>query len=609
MCGIVGYVGGRSATPILLEGLHRLEYRGYDSAGLALLTDGQIQVVRSVGRIDRLQEKVAGMELRGQTGIGHTRWATHGKPTESNAHPHSDCHGRFVVIHNGIIENYALIKRGLQERGHRFQSETDTEVIAHLLEENWDGDLASTVRKTTAALTGTFGLAILSSYVPGTIALARRGSPLLVGIGNEEMFGASDVAAILSHTKQVVYLEDEDLAILRATSYEISSLQQGTPIRRDQHTVEWEIAAAEKQGFDHFMMKEIFEQPDAVINAMRGRLLEEEGTARLGGLDSVREKLRSADHVIIVSCGTSYYAGLIGRYIIETNTDIAVEVELASEFRYRKLNLKPGTVVLAISQSGETADTLAAVREAKRKGVPVLGLVNVVGSTIARETAAGIYNHAGPEIGVASTKAFVSQLAILYLLTLLLSRERNISIAEGKKFIAALQSLPGKITQILANSETIREIAERYSVFRNFMFIGRKYNFPIAMEGALKLKEISYIHSEGYAAGEMKHGPIALIHPEFPTVCIAPQGDSYEKILSNLQEIKARSGPVLAIATEGDSEIGRLADDVIYVPGIEERYSPFLTVIPLQLFAYHVAKFKGCEIDKPRNLAKSVTVE
>lgn len=608
MCGIVGYTGNRNAVPILLEGLQRLEYRGYDSAGIAVQDHGAIHVVRSAGKIERLQDKLAGVRLPGQTGIGHTRWATHGKPTELNAHPHSDCGGNFVVIHNGIIENYSLIKRGLQERGHRFKSETDTEVIAHLLEENWDGDLASTVRSAVSLLAGTFGLAILSAFAPEIIALARRGSPLLLGIGKNEMFAASDVSAIRRHTNQVIYLEDEDLAIITPSSYEVSSLQ-GAPVRRDQQTVEWEIASAEKQGFSHFMLKEIFEQPEAVVNAMRGRLLDQDGTARLGGLDTVRDQLRATDHLIIVSCGTSYYAGLIGRYIIESHTDIAVEVELASEFRYRNLNLKQGTVVLAISQSGETADTLAAVREAKRKGVAVLGLVNVVGSTIARETVAGIYNHAGPEIGVASTKAFVSQLTVLYLLALLLGRERNLSISEGKQFIAALQSIPGKISQILAESDAIRDIGERYAVFENFMFIGRKYNFPIALEGALKLKEISYLHSEGYAAGEMKHGPIALIHPQFPTVCIAPQGESYDKIISNLQEIKARSGPVLAIATHGDQEIARLADDVIYIPDIEERYSPFLTVIPLQLLAYHIANFNGREIDEPRNLAKSVTVE
>lgn len=608
MCGIVCYVGKRDAAPILLEGLDRLEYRGYDSSGIAIQNHGRVQVVRSVGKIGNLQAKVANAPLAGQTGIGHTRWATHGKPTETNAHPHSDCTGSFVVVHNGIIENYSFLRQELQRRGHKFQSETDTEVIAHLLEENWDGNLESTLRKTISRLRGTFGLAVLSTHAPDTIVLARRGSPLLLGIGNGEMFAASDVSAILPHTNQVIYLEDEDLAVLRPCSYEITSLK-GVPIQRDQQTVEWNIAVAEKQGFPHFMLKEIFEEPEAVINAMRGRLLEADGTARLGGLYPVREQLRAADHLIIVSCGTSYYAGLIGRYVLETTTDIPVEVELASEFRYRKLNLRPGTVVLAISQSGETADTLAAVREAKNKGVTVLGLVNVVGSTIARETDAGIYNHAGPEIGVASTKAFVSQVTILYLLSLLLARNHNFSINEGRDFIAALRCIPGKIDRILEMNDSIRKVAEKYARFRNFMFISRKYNYPIALEGALKLKEISYLHAEGYAAGEMKHGPIALIDPQFPTVCIAPRGNSYEKIVSNLQEVKARDGPVLAIATEGDKEIAHLADDVIYIPEIDEFYSPLLTVIPLQLLAYHVADILGCEIDKPRNLAKSVTVE
>ncbi len=608
MCGIVCYVGKRDAVPILLEGLQRLEYRGYDSSGIAVQNHGPVQVVRSVGKIGNLQAKVATAPLSGQTGIGHTRWATHGKPTETNAHPHSDCTGSFAVVHNGIIENYAFLRQELHRRGHKFQSETDTEVIAHLLEENWDGNLESTLRKSISQLRGTFGLGVLSTHAPGTIALARRGSPLLLGVGKGEMFAASDVSAILPHTNQVIYLEDEDLAVLHPSSYEITSLK-GIPIRRDQQTVEWDIAAAEKHGFPHFMLKEIFEEPEAVINALRGRLLEADGTARLGGLDPVRDQLRAADHLIIVSCGTSYYAGLIGRYVLETTTDIAVEVELASEFRYRKLNLRPGTIVLAISQSGETADTLAAVREARNKGVTVLGLVNVVGSTIARETVAGIYNHAGPEIGVASTKAFVSQVTILYLLSLLLGRNHNFSVTEGRDFIAALRSIPGKIGRILEMNDSIRKVAEKYAGFRNFMFIGRKYNYPIALEGALKLKEISYLHAEGYAAGEIKHGPIALIDPEFPTICIAPRGNSYEKIVSNLQEVKARSGPVLAIATEGDEEIAHSADDVIYIPDVDEFYSPLLTVIPLQLLAYHVADILGCEIDKPRNLAKSVTVE
>ncbi|HEY2931919.1 MAG TPA: glutamine--fructose-6-phosphate transaminase (isomerizing) [Acidobacteriota bacterium] len=608
MCGIVCYIGKRDAVPILLEGLYRLEYRGYDSSGIAVRDDGPIKVIRAVGKIDSLQSRLSTEPVHGNVGIGHTRWATHGKPTECNAHPHADCAGNFAVIHNGIIENYCELRGELERRGHKFRSETDTETIAHLLEQNWDGDLQSTTRRTLRMLSGTFGLAIISNHAPDTIMLARRGSPLLLGIGNGEMFAASDVSAILRHTNQVIYLEDDDMAVLHSFGYQISSLK-GVPVQRDRQTVEWDITSAEKQGFPHFMLKEIFEEPEAVTNAVRGRLIESEGTARLGGLDPVRDKLRASRHLIIVSCGTSYYAGLIGRYIIERNTDIAVEVELASEFRYRKLNLQPGTIVLAISQSGETADTLGALREAKRKGVPVLGLVNVVGSTIARETDAGIYNHAGPEIGVASTKAFVSQLSILYLLSLLLGRERGVSLNEGQQFIRSLQSIPDKIRRILDMNDQIRKLAEKYARYSNFMFIGRKYNFPIALEGALKLKEISYLHAEGYAAGEMKHGPIALIDPQFPTVCITPRGNSYEKVASNLQEIKARSGPVLAIATEGDQGIASLCDDVIYIPEIAETFTPLLTVIPLQLFAYHVANHRGCEIDKPRNLAKSVTVE
>ncbi len=608
MCGIVCYLGRRDALPILVEGLRRLEYRGYDSSGLALFSNGQIRSVRAVGKIQSLELLLKDNPPAGNCGIAHTRWATHGEPSVENAHPHPDCRAHIHVIHNGIIENFQSLRSELELKGHRFTSETDTEVLAHLVEECFEGRLEDAVMKALRRVSGAFGIGVICQDDPGKIVVARRGSPLILGIGDGEIFAASDVTALVTHTRQVVYLQDDDLAVLTDDSYRISNLQD-QPIRRDHHTVDWDVAAAEKQGFAHFMLKEIHEQPETVRNALRGRLDKREATAKLGGLEPVREALGRMDHLIIVSCGTSYYAGLLGRYVIESLTDIAVEVDLASEFRYRRLNLRPDTVVLAVSQSGETADTLAAVREAKRKGNLVLGLVNVVGSSIARETGAGVYNHAGPEIGVASTKAFLSQVTVLYLLALLLARRQRMSYGEGERFIEELTAIPAKLEAILAQEARIQQIASRFAEYRNFLYVGRKLNYPIALEGALKLKEVSYAHAEGYAAGEMKHGPIALIDEQFPSVCLAPRDSTYRKMLSNVQEIKARRGPVISVGTEGDPELAQLSDAYLGVPACDELFTPLLTAIPLQLLAYHIALLRGCEIDQPRNLAKSVTVE
>ncbi|PYV12733.1 MAG: glutamine--fructose-6-phosphate transaminase (isomerizing) [Acidobacteria bacterium] len=557
MCGIVAYIGHQQAREVLVEGLKRLEYRGYDSSGIAIL-DSKAYLAKAVGKVGVLEKRVWKDQPRGVVGIAHTRWATHGKPTEANAHPHQDCSGKIFLVHNGIIENYQALKKHLTAAGHKFQSETDTEVLAHLIENAYRGDLGSAVQKALLQVQGTYGIAVLHTAHLDQIIVARRGSPTVLGAGNNESRAASDVSALAQHTDRVVYLEDNEMAS---------------------------------------------------ENASRGRLNHSEGVAKLGGLESVHDRLLQARHLIIVSCGSSYYAGLFGRYVVETLTDLTVETELASEFRYRKLNLRQNTVVLAISQSGETADTLAALREAKRKGALVLGLVNVVGSTIARETPAGVYTHAGIEVGVASTKSFVSQLTILTLIALLLGRSRDLSIEEGSLLLRGLEKIPDQIREILAQSDDIRKLAQKYCDARHFLYIGRKYQYPVALEGALKLKEIAYIHAEGYAAGEMKHGPIALIDPSFPTMAIVPEDGSYEKIVSNIQEIRAREGRVIAVTSVGNKKLENLADDVIFVPKSHEILTPILTVVPLQLFAYHCAVLRGCDVDKPRNLAKSVTVE
>lgn len=608
MCGIVSYVGKKQARPILIGGLKQLEYRGYDSAGIAVQDGPQISCQRSVGKIIELEKKINSLEMNGTMGIAHTRWATHGEPTEYNAHPHTDQAQKVFIVHNGIIENYAFLKKKLQKEGCRFYSETDTEVLAHLIGIQFQGDLAEAVRKTMSQVEGTFGLAVIHRDVPGEVVVARRGSPLVIGVSDEGHFAASDVSAMVRYTNQVIHLQDNELATLRQDDFLISTAR-AEPIQRSIETVEWHAEDAELNGFPHFMLKEIYEQPETVMNAMRGRLELGEGVPKLGGIMPVWEELKKCRHLVIVACGTSYYAGSVGRYVFEKLTDIDVEVEVASEFRYRKLNFPPNTFIIALSQSGETADTLAAIREAKRKGARLLGIVNVVGSSISRETEAGIYNHAGPEIGVASTKIFTSQLTILILLALLLGRHQNLSLTEGVESIRALQKLPEQIKKILSQANHIEAIAEKYHTCQNWLFLGRKFNYPIAMEGALKLKEISYIHAEGYAAGEMKHGPIALITPEMPTVAILPKDDMYEKMISNIQEIKSRRGPVIVVTTEGDKEIGDVADEIIEIPPTLDFLNPILAVVPCQLLAYYCANLLNRDIDKPRNLAKSVTVE
>src|SRR5271157_1391901 len=607
MCGIVAYTGKQSAREVLIDGLKRLEYRGYDSAGIAIL-NSPIYWVRTVGKVAALEQRVWQDAPEGVVGIAHTRWATHGKPSEANAHPHVDCMGRIYLAHNGIIENYLPLKKRLIAAGHAFCSETDTEVLPHLIESLYQGNLEAAVQKALLQVQGTFGLAVLHAAHPEQIIVARRGSPIVLGVGEGESFAASDASALARHTDQVVYLEDNEVARLEPGRFSITTLENRT-VNREATTLEVGPEVMDRGSYPHFMLKEIFEQPEAVENALRGRVNHSEGVAKLGGLESVLDRLQQARHIIIISCGTSYYAGLFARYVFEALTDLTVETELASEFRYRKLNLRQGTVVLAISQSGETADTLAALREAKRKGALVLGLVNVVGSTIARETHAGIYSHAGIEVGVASTKSFTSQLTILTLMALLIGRSRDLSYEEGYEIIRALEKVPEQIREILKQAGKVRELAEKYCHSDHFLFVGRKFQYPIALEGALKLKEIAYIHSEGYAAGEMKHGPIALIDPKFPTLALALEDGSYDRVVSNMQEIRAREGKIIAITTEGNTKLGSLVDDVIYIPRTHEAVAPLLTVVPLQLFAYYCGVLLGRDVDKPRNLAKSVTVE
>jgi len=609
MCGIVGYVGMQESVPILLEGLRRLEYRGYDSAGVAILNGDGIKIEKAAGKIGVLEKKIAAAHPVGTLGIAHTRWATHGEPNTTNAHPHTDCKGRIAVVHNGIIENYSTLKTALQKEGHRFTTDTDTEVLAHLIEKFFEGNLEKAVASALRHVTGTFGIAVISQDDPGKIVGARHGSPLVVGIcDGDEYLLASDVSAIIRHTNQVVYLDDEEMVVLTSAGIHTTTLREET-VAKKVETVDWDLATIEKAGYAHFMLKEIFEQPQSLRNTLRGRLLPAEGTARLGGLNMSERELRAIDRVIITACGTSWHAAMIGEYLIEELARLPVEVEYASEFRYRNPILKPGTVVLAISQSGETADTLAAMREAKRKGARVLGVCNAVGSTIARESDGGVYIHAGPEIGVASTKAFTSQVAALTLFTLYLGRLGQLSPETGAELTRALGEIPDKIERILANADSIRAIASAYAHHNNFLYLGRGVNFPVALEGALKLKEISYIHAEGYPAAEMKHGPIALIDENMPVVFVCTQDSAYEKVLSNMEEVRARKGKIIAVASEGDTHVAKKADHVLFVPHTLGPLMPLLSVIPLQLLAYYIAVERGCDVDQPRNLAKSVTVE
>ncbi len=608
MCGIIGYVGGKKAAPILINGLKRLEYRGYDSAGMVTIDKNGANRFRVVGRVQNLDKAVSGLDLNMTCGIAHTRWATHGKPTQLNAHPHSDSRERFFVVHNGIIENHSKLRAQLESEGVVFTSETDTEVLVHLIDKLHETNLESAVEKTLQLVEGTFGIAVVCADEPSKIVCGRRGSPIVLGVGNQEMFVASDVSAIVQYTDQVIYLEDNEMAIVTPNDYQIRTLDN-KPIARETLQIDWNLEEEGMGTFPHYMLKEIFEQSTTVENAMRGRVMLNEGSSMLGGLQSKIDQIKKLKKIVIVSCGTSYHAGMVGRCIFEQLTDISVDVELASEFRYRKLRLDETTGVLAISQSGETADTLAAIREARRKGALTIGLVNVVGSTIARETDVGVYCHAGPEIGVASTKIFVSQLVILNLMALLIGRYQSISLSEGVDLLRAMGEIPRQIQHILSRASVLEDLARQYYKVSSFLFIGRQLHYPVALEGALKLKEISYIHAEGYAAGEMKHGPISLIDAQFPTMAVVTRDATYEKMVSNIQEIRARSGPVIAIATEGDLHIADVADAVVYIPDTHELLQPILSVIPLQLFSYYCALYRGCEIDKPRNLAKSVTVE
>jgi glucosamine--fructose-6-phosphate aminotransferase (isomerizing) len=608
MCGIIGYVGKEKAVPLLIEGLKRLEYRGYDSAGIAVLEDQGLIYEKCAGKIGDLEALLQDKRFDSTTGIAHTRWATHGEPTDQNAHPHLDCKGNIAVVHNGIIENYHSLRELLVRKGHKFTSDTDTEILAHLIEEYYDGDLLEATQAALSQVEGTYGIAVICKECPRQIVAARHGSPLVIGAGKGENFVASDVAAILRYTNRVVYLEDKEVTLVAPDNFTISTVDK-TEVTPQIQEISWTLDQIEKGGFPHFMLKEIFEQPTTLRNAIRGRLNYEEGTARLNGLNLQYEELHLIDRIIISACGTAWHAALVGEYMIEDASLIPVEVEYASEFRYRSPIINEGTIVLVISQSGETTDTQAALREAKRKGATVLGICNVVGSTIARETDGGVYIHAGPEIGVASTKALTSQMMVLSLVSLLLARMRTMSLERGREIIDAIYKIPDQVEQILQNDSHIKSIAGKYYQKNNFLYLGRGFNFPIALEGALKLKEISYIHAEGYPAAEMKHGPIALIDENMPVVVIALKDKVHDKVLSNIAEIKARKGKVIAVATQGDEEIADKVDHVIYIPHTLEILTPILSVIPLQLLAYHMAVMRGCNVDQPRNLAKSVTVE
>ena len=607
MCGIVGYTGVKAAAPILLEGLRRLEYRGYDSAGICIGHAGKLSIVKRTGKIKDLRAIVPG-DLAGVWGIGHTRWATHGGVTNLNAHPHADCTGKITIAHNGIIENYASLKEKLLSEDHLFVSETDSEVIAHLIESVYDGDLERAVKGALALLKGTYGIVVMHADEPGKVVGARNGSPLVLGIGEGEMFLASDVTAMMSHTKQVVYIEDGEVVTVEPSGFRTSDLKDNSITKKVEH-IGWEIEEIEKQGFATYMEKEIFEQPEAILRAMRGRLDLEQATGHLGGLNLSNRELLNIERVKIVAAGTSYHAGMVGAYLLESVARIPATSELASEVRYRNPIVERGALHFVVSQSGETADTLYAMRELKRKGAVVLGLCNVVGSTIARESDGGVYIHSGPEIAVASTKAFTSQMTVFYIFTLLMARMRNMSYEQGAQIVSDLEGVPGHVAEILKEREHIHALAAKYSWAKDVLFLGRGINYPVALEGALKLKEISYIHAEGYSAAEIKHGPIALINERTPSVFLIPDDRLRDKVISNMKEVKARSGKVIAVCFQGDDEVASIADDTIQVPRVHEIISPFVMVVPLQLFAYYCALELGRDVDQPRNLAKSVTVE
>jgi len=612
MCGIAGYIGKNGAASFLLGALKRLEYRGYDSAGMVVLDENKIlNCVKSDGKISALEEKLKNKNVSGHLGIAHTRWATHGSPSEANAHPHGDCENNIYVVHNGIIENYKILKEKLIKMGHKFKSETDTEVIAHLIEDNFNGNLEDAVFNALKQIKGAYAIAVICKDDPEKIIIAKKSSPLVAGIGKNEYFLASDSSAVVGYTDKIIYLDDDELGIIKNGDYKIISMINKNLINKNYSKIELDAAEIQKGGYDYFMLKEIFEGPEVIKNSTRGRIIPNEGLVKLGGLEVLdQNKLREIKKIIIIACGTANYAGLVGEYMLEEYAGIPVEVELGSEFRYRKPIINSETAVIAISQSGETADTIASLTEAKRKGALVLGIVNTVGSTIARETDAGVYNHAGPEIAVASTKAFISQVIVLALFTVYFGRMREMSFIMGKRITEEIKKLPTLIEEVLKNDALMKSLAEKYAGYKDFLFLGRKYNYPIAGEGALKLKEVApYIHAEGYAGGEMKHGPIAMIDENFLSVFIIPSDSVYKKMWSNMEEVKARNGKIIAIATKGNEEIKNIADDVIYIPKTLEMLTPILTVIPLYLFAAYMGIELGCDIDKPRNLAKSVTVE
>jgi glucosamine--fructose-6-phosphate aminotransferase (isomerizing) len=616
MCGIVGYIGNAEAAPILLDGLRRLEYRGYDSAGVATLDHGAIEVRKCIGRIANVTSLVQSSGLHGNMGISHTRWATHGGVTDENAHPHFDQSGKLTLVHNGVIENYQLLREDLLREGHVFKSQTDTEVLAHLIGKFYDeaggepgkARLLTALQRALKLVIGTYGLGIMHSDLPDWILGARRGSPLVLGIGKGENFLASDVSAIVAYTRDAVYLNDYDIACLSRDQFEILSLLGGAS-GFEVSKVEFGADDVSKGDYPHYMLKEIYEQPETILDALRGRLSREEATAHLGGLEMTTKELREIDRIILTGCGTAHHAAMVGEYIIEALAQVPVEVEFASEFRYRNLPLPKDTLVFCLSQSGETADTLAALRESQRKGHRTLGICNNVGSTIARESDGGVYMHAGPEIGVAATKSFTSQLIVLTLIGLLLGRIRHLSTSEGLRIIDEIEAIPDKVRRIFEQADHIKAVAEKYAHSHSMLFLGRQFNFPIALEGALKMKEISYIHTAGHPSAELKHGVIALITPDLPSVFIAPEDSVFEKNVSNIEEVKARRGPVIAIVTEGCHKLDNVVDDIITIPACPDYLSPILSVIPLQLLSYYTSVALGCDVDKPRNLAKSVTVE
>ena len=611
MCGIVAYIGFREAWPIVIKGLHRLEYRGYDSAGVALM-NGSLNIYKKAGKVSDLEKSVENQDLKGSIGMGHTRWATHGEPSDRNSHPHTSGDGRLAIIHNGIIENYSTLKEALLSRGHIFKSDTDTEVLIHLIEDIQQQtglDLRESVRIALNKVIGAYAIVIMSRDEPDELIAARKGSPMVLGVGEKEYFIASDASPIIEYTKNVIYLKDNEIAYIKRNELLIKNIDNMVQIPYVQE-LELKLEMIEKGGFDHFMLKEIYEQPRSIKDCMRGRIYPEKGLVQLGGIKEYAEKLKNIDRIVIVACGTSWHAGLVGEYLIEEYARIPVEVEYASEFRYRNPIISEKDIVIAVSQSGETADTMAAIELAKEKGATIFGICNVVGASIPRLSHAGVYTHAGPEIGVASTKAFTAQVTVLTLMALYMAQQRG-TITQSKliDLLTELDNIPSMIERCLLSNDNIKEISAKFKDARNFLFLGRGSGFPVALEGALKLKEISYIHAEGYPAAEMKHGPIALIDEEMPVVFIATKNSSYEKVISNIQEVKARKGKVIAIVTEGDTTVKNMADYVIEIPDADEIFLPLLATIPLQLLSYHIAVLRGCNVDQPRNLAKSVTVE